>query len=452
MNAVAALASFAHALEPNGMPAHLLQKMRTHLIDTLVAGISGTTTDTVGSASAVYAGGSGPAGDSALWGGGRADPRGAALVNGLAAHALEIDDTGGCDHSGAVVVPAALAMLGAEDRDISLDDLLCSMALGYESARRVQFFLGGYPSLNAAGWHSTAVCGPIGAAVAAARIMALDAAEIANAIGIATSTMGGGWSFKAGGGDNKSLHTGLPAAHGVESALLAKAGIMGTRAAFEDTWGGIGSLFAGASSDPGALTDGLGSRWVAFDASIKPFPTCASSHRMIQLTELVLVPLLASNEDIDQIVIRVGPLVAEMCGEARPGFLRTLKQRQLSIPYGIASALVSGKLTFSSIVAGSDEDAGIHALLEKMRVEVDDDIEGGHGEGSIAVRCRDTQHCVNTEEVVDPRFNITSVEGVLTKAEEVLHSVGAAGSIATLHDIASAPGRASASAVLAEFV
>ncbi len=39
----------------------------------------------------------------------RLTPRAAALVNGVSSHACEVDDTGGCDHSGAVVVPATLA-------------------------------------------------------------------------------------------------------------------------------------------------------------------------------------------------------------------------------------------------------------------------------------------------------------------------------------------------------
>ena len=55
----------------------------------------------------------GAAGSSVLWARNTTLPAPlAALVNGTASHALELDDFGGCGHSGAVVIPAVCALAG----------------------------------------------------------------------------------------------------------------------------------------------------------------------------------------------------------------------------------------------------------------------------------------------------------------------------------------------------
>src|SRR4051812_35598004 len=87
--------------KPPPLPTDVVERAKRHLLDTLGAALAGAATPGPGLA------GPGPA---PVWGTGlTVAPRDAALLNGVAAHALELDDTGGCDHSGAVVVPAALA-------------------------------------------------------------------------------------------------------------------------------------------------------------------------------------------------------------------------------------------------------------------------------------------------------------------------------------------------------
>ncbi len=63
-------------------------------------------------------------------------PVNAALVNGTASHAFELDDTGGCDHSGAVVVPAAVAAVELADRPVTGREFIDAVVIGYDVARR----------------------------------------------------------------------------------------------------------------------------------------------------------------------------------------------------------------------------------------------------------------------------------------------------------------------------
>ena len=94
-----------------------------------------------------------------------------------------------------------------------------------------------HPALYDNGWHPTAVCGGVGAAVAAAAL--LDAPR-ADAVAIALLRAAG--LRAAFGSDGKSLQVGLAAASGVAAARLAKAGArvpLDTAAAgFEQATGG----------------------------------------------------------------------------------------------------------------------------------------------------------------------------------------------------------------------
>ena len=129
-------------------------------------------------------------------------PLNAALVNGTASHAFELDDTGGCDHSGAVVVPAAVAALELAGRPVSGKEFITAVVLGCDIARRALEACGAYEPHNGAGFHSTGTCGPFGAAAAAAKILGLNALQTRHALGIASAYSGGLWACVHDGAQN----------------------------------------------------------------------------------------------------------------------------------------------------------------------------------------------------------------------------------------------------------
>src|SRR5579862_6333401 len=92
-------------------PAATIHKAKLHILDTLGAALAGASSPEariLWQALALK----NDTGRSAAWGTGfDLNPRAASFINGVAAHALELDDSGGCDHSGAVVAPAAFAIL-----------------------------------------------------------------------------------------------------------------------------------------------------------------------------------------------------------------------------------------------------------------------------------------------------------------------------------------------------
>src|SRR5881227_2952408 len=137
---------------------------------------------------------------------------------GTAGHALDFDDTylPGLAHLSAPTAPAALVLAAALDR--SIGDALAAYTDGFEAMGA--FAAASHPALYERGWHPTAVCGSLGAAVAAVRLLGLDTEHDRTARALALLRAAG---TRAGfGSDGKALGVGMAAATGVHAARLAQ--------------------------------------------------------------------------------------------------------------------------------------------------------------------------------------------------------------------------------------
>ena len=100
-----------------------------------------------------------------------------------AGHVLDFDDTfpDGVAHVSATTAPAALVL--AAHLGLWLQATLDGYAEGFEAMAAVA--AASHPALYDGGWHPTAVCGPIGAVVAASRLLGLSASQRENAVAVA---------------------------------------------------------------------------------------------------------------------------------------------------------------------------------------------------------------------------------------------------------------------------
>ncbi|MBZ6075323.1 MmgE/PrpD family protein [Microvirga puerhi] len=368
---VAAIAQFVASAAPSDLPEPIRFKAARHTLDTLACGVAGaasreaqTTLDLILSTE--------QRGAVPIWGTSEAlGVRSAALVNGIACHAFELDDTGGCDHSGAVVVPAALAAVALAEYPISGEEFLLAVVLGYDVARRVLEACGGYEPHNEAGWHSTATCGTFGAAVAAARILRLDAMCIAHALGHAASFSGGLWAFIHDGSQTKRIHAGRAAEGGLFAALLARAGVSGPSAVFDDAWGGFLKTFAPDSAQPEALCVGLGDSWRLERVSLKPYASCRGTHSSIDALGQILDGKGLAVDEVGQIEVRLSPFLHDMCGGRD---VSTLPFAQMSLPYALAARLAFGQAGLSAYAADKRADPRLQAAMGRVSLIVDQDI------------------------------------------------------------------------------
>src|SRR5204863_7423989 len=144
----------------------------------------------------------------------------AALVNGAIGHALDYDDVNLAmpGHPSVAILPALLAL--AEERRSSGREIIAAFVAGYETACRIGTAL--RPGHYNLGFHATGTVGAFGAAAACARLLGLDAATTAQALGIAGTQASG---LKSQFGTMcKPFHAGKASQNGLLAARLAARG------------------------------------------------------------------------------------------------------------------------------------------------------------------------------------------------------------------------------------
>jgi len=200
--------------------------------------------------------------------GSKADVLHACLINCLASSIYSYDDT----HAEAVVHPAgpvATASLALTERRPTVGaDFLLALALGIEMTCRLSKATSVAPAKGTVAWSQTGITAGIGAAVAAAKLLQLDARRLQYAIGIALSQAAGFRVMHAT--MVSSLMPAQGAQTGLRAALMAEHGFTASPAALEGRYGFL-EVFA-ETPDLSALSDGLGERFEVLRNTYKPYP------------------------------------------------------------------------------------------------------------------------------------------------------------------------------------
>jgi 2-methylcitrate dehydratase PrpD len=416
------LARFAVGRDAAVPPSSVRRRARMHLLDTLGAGLAGSTSPelTRALAAATRVAGTGAAGApwAQVWGTPVSLPASdAARVNGIAAHAFELDDTRGCDHSGAVVVPAVLAAMALCDRPVGADTLADAVVAGYEVARRAQTALGGYDAVNARGWHSTGVCGPLGAAVAAARVLELDVEPTVHALGLAAGYAGGTWSFLGSGAMAKRLNVGRAAELGLQAAVLAEQGFTGPPDAMEATWGGYLQVHGGPTSAPGALTTGLGQDWQIEQAAIKPYAACRSTHAAVDGLLDAMREHGWGPADITAVTVETSRLIADMCGGRD---LDSALAAQLSMPFAMATVALTGGVRLSDVTAARRSAPQVAEMMDRITLRIDPDRSGGAAAPTLHIDVAGRRHSVTVHSARGGPDRPLSDSELLTKFRQLV--------------------------------
>ena len=416
------LAAYVSQTNPHDYDGATLHKMQVHLLDTLgvtIAGSRSTETARTLAALSLHKSRRGQAG---IWGTElHTDRRTAALINGISAHAYELDDSGGCDHSGAVVIPAAIAWAEGRSTPVTGMQFLHACIMGYEVGRRVLEACGGYEVHNKIGWHSTGTCGVFGAATAVSLLQQANPAELAQTLGIACSFAGGTWSFIHDGSQTKKLHAGRAAEGGLMAAQLAQTRLSGPAAVFDaDSWGSFWGTFGGPQAVPALLTDGFGERWRVNRCSLKPYATCRGSHSGIDaIGELLSVHTLAAT-DIVTIHIAISAFQYGMCGSTT---ITTRAEAQMSLPYAIAARLVYGKVFLAELEDGAWSAPAIGDWLRRTTVQIDEAMAAdAEPTISITTHAGQTYHCTVEHPLGSPQRPLTEAQ-VIAKFRDLVAPV-----------------------------
>ena len=316
------------------------------------------------------------------------DAAGAAFVNGTAAHGEDFDDTfeGGPVHTGAVVVPALLAV--AERNGIPGEDALRGIAVGVELMCRASLVA---PKLiHKAGFHPTAVLGAMAAAAGVATALRLSRTEFVNALGIAGSMAGGIIEYLAEGAWTKRLHPGWAAQSGIRAADLARAGFVGPRTVFEGAHGLYHGFARTTDVDWDKLVEGFGQRWVSQSLAFKVYACGTMTHPYIDCARRLAGKI--QEREIVEIVCEaaegtVHRLWEPLAAKQRPPNAYAAKFSQ---PYCIAAGFVLGHAGLDAFTEERVRDPRLLALAAKVRYEIDpDNPYPGEFTGHVRARLKD---------------------------------------------------------------
>jgi len=367
MNFTRQLVHLVTKVQFSDFSAATIDKAKIHLLDTLGAALAGAHADEVEKTLGLIH----SSGESPLWGcKRRVAPRDAALINGIAAHAYELDDCGGCDHSGAVVVPAMLALLPLASQPVSGKNLLIAQLMGYEGARRILEACGGYETHNELGWHSTGTCGVFGAAIAAGLVLGLEEEKLIWALGIAGSCAGGTWNFIHDGSGTKKLHAGRAAEGGVMAVLMAQAGFQGPTHILEPhCWGSYFSSFGQDKGRAEILIENFGENWRLNRCSLKPYATCRGTHSAIDALILICNNHNIKKADIAKIEVRLSHFQAGMCGGK---IVSSRAQAQMSLAYALAAQLTYGEVFLNQLDESAYNNNVIQDWIARTDIIIDE--------------------------------------------------------------------------------
>jgi 2-methylcitrate dehydratase PrpD len=194
----------------------------------------------------------------------------AALCNGTAAHAHDLDtDIMLVGHSSASLLAAALA-----SAELALADgqsLIHAFLLGFEVETTLATAIN--PAPHGHDGHATFTLSTLGAAAAAARLFGLDAAHVRTALAVAATQPSG--LQENFGTMTKPFHVGHAARSGVLAALLAREGWTASDRALEGPQGFVSVV--GAARPRWDALDTLGAPWkiLTAGAAVKEHPSGA---------------------------------------------------------------------------------------------------------------------------------------------------------------------------------
>jgi 2-methylcitrate dehydratase PrpD len=259
----------------------------------------------------------------------RVAPPVAAMVNGAAAHTLELDDiyAPGLYHPGAPTVAAALAV--ADQVGASFGRLLRAIGVGYEVGCRVAADLG---PAHYTHWHTTGTAGALGAAAAAADLRDADASAFASALSLAATMCGGLQQTFRSDAAGKPMHSGAAAQAGVVAAAAAHGGLSGALDVLEGE--------AGLAAATGTTTDWEISRqiWGEVPAlariTVKPYQCCG--HAFAPIDAALRLRADVGGHAVDEIIVETYSAAVAVAGIAEPA---SLAERRFSIPHLVAAAL-----------------------------------------------------------------------------------------------------------------
>jgi len=373
----ARVADFVLNTQWSDIPAETVELGKKSILDGLGLALSGSKAETAGLIQQYIKSLGCESGTATVLGsGGKYPARFAALVNGIAIHVDDFDDTqlaaakdrvyGLLVHPTVCVLPAALAT--AEVGGKSGKDLLVSYQVGVEVECKIAEAIS--PRHYEDGFHSTGTCGVFGGTSACARLKGLDAIRTAHALAIAASQAAG--LRENFGTMMKPFQAGHATESGVVAADLAALGWTGAEQILEAQRGFFHAY--GGTYDPAAVMDRLGRPWTLQDpgVSIKPFPSGSLTHPgMTELLRLIQTNSIRA-VDVEKVEVGTNHNMLNTLIHRRP---TTGLQAKFSMEFCMAILLLDGKADQTQFTDAVVNRPDVQQMISRVRFYTDPEAE-----------------------------------------------------------------------------
>ncbi|CAM3391225.1 MmgE/PrpD family protein [Paracidovorax anthurii] len=296
-----------------------------------------------------------------------ATARAAALYNGTAAHAAEVDDSfrDAMYHPGAATIAAALA--ASQDTGATGLDFLRALVLGYEVSTRIGVVMG-RPHYKF--WHNTGTVGSFGAAAAAGGALGLGAQPFAHALATAaTFTAGLQQAFRMDS-MSKPLHAGRAAEAGLLAAQMAARGVTGS----PDVLDGEAGLGKAMSNGPDWSQAGatLGRDFHITRLTFKNHIGCGHTFAAIDAALALREQHSLQPQDIAHVQIDTYKPALDIACYERP---TTANEARFSLRYVVATALVRGSVRLAAYEPEQLDDRRTCELITRIDARIDPQID-----------------------------------------------------------------------------
>jgi 2-methylcitrate dehydratase PrpD len=376
------------------LPADVIQKGKSHILDSLAAVVSGSRLKPgqLGLQHAREQAGKEIC--SVLGSDFKTTPIVAAFANGMSGHADETDDSNSQLHPGCAIVPAAFAI--AESQQRNGDAFLRAVVLGYDIGFRFH---------QAFEPRSTSFGATFGASAAAGALAELDRLQLCYLISYAAQQASGS---RAWVGDDDHIekafdYAAMPARNGVTAALLVQSGFTGNRDVLE---GDQNIIKTYAPCDPHKLLSELGQRFTITSCLVKKYPVGSPMMETVDATLAMLAKEPIQPQDVQRVAVRIPASGA-----------RTVNNRKMpdvNVQYMVSTILLDGKLTFESAHDYNRfRDSRVQEMKQRVELILDEELErtGARFQGVVEVYLKNgrtvREHVINCrgrpENPMDPK-------------------------------------------------
>lgn len=299
-----------------------------------------------------------------------------ALVNGIAGHVLDYDDTQLATHKEAVYgllthpgIPVMASVLPlAEARGLSGKDVIRAFAVGNEVECRLAD--ASFPRHYQHGFHASGTFGHFGAATGCASLIGLKGERLAMAIGLAGAQAAG--LRENFGTMGKSFHVGKAASNGVLAILFAEQGYTAAPNILEATRGFYNASSGGFYADK--VIGQLGNPWFCQEpgVSIKPHPSGSLTHPGMTLMLRLIHEHDIKPEQVGRVNVGTNKYMPNALKHPRP---TNELEAKFSMQFCMAILLLDGKGGLTEFTDEAPHRPDVLAMIEKVNFYVHDELE-----------------------------------------------------------------------------